>query len=158
MASKLRVELSRSTGASVNTQAVSPRRNMCGICRKAVADGKDDAVFCEGHCQRWLHRVCASVTEEQHAKLAASEQPFLCPACCQAHNLQQIAELTSTVDALKLELEQLKQVVHKQMEKQLQPQRTVPNANMQASSSQGKTVIFIDGTEESQINCQCWLW
>ena len=37
-----------------------------------------------------------------------------------------------------LELEQLKQVVQKQMEKQPQPQRTVPNANMQASSSQGK--------------------
>ena len=62
----------------------------------------------------------------------------MCPACCQAHNLQQRAELTSTVDALKLELEQLKQVVQKQMEKQPQPQRTVPNANMQASSSQGK--------------------
>ena len=138
MASKSRVKLSRNTGASVNTQAVSPRRNTCGICRKAVVDGKDDALFCEGHCQRWLHRVCASVTEEQHARLAASEQPFLCPACCQAHNLQQIAELTSTVDALKLELEQLKQVVQKQIEKQPQPQRTVPNANMQASSSQGK--------------------
>ena len=38
--------------------------------------------------------------------------------CCQAHNLQQIAELTSTVDALKLELEKVKQVVQKQMEKQ----------------------------------------
>ena len=152
MASKSRVKLSRNTGASANTQAVSPRRNTCGICRKAVVDGKDDALFCEGHCQRWLHRVCASVTEEQHDKLAASEQPFLCPACCQADNLQQIAKLTSMVDALKLELEQLKQVVQKQMEKQPHFQRTVPNVSMQASS------IFIDGMEESQTNSQCWLW
>ena len=135
MRSKSRVKLSRNTGASVTTQAVSLRRNTCGICRKAVVDGKDDALFCEGHCQRWLHRVCASVTKEQDAKLAASEQPFLCPTCCQAHNLQQIAELTSTVDALKLELEQLKQVVQKQMEKQPQPQRAVPISMPTSSSS-----------------------
>ena len=36
------------------------------ICHKAVVNGKDDAFFCEGHCQKWLHRVCTSVTEEQH--------------------------------------------------------------------------------------------
>ena len=43
MGSKSRVKLSRNTGASVITQAVSLRRNMCGICRKAVVDSKDDA-------------------------------------------------------------------------------------------------------------------
>ena len=74
-------------------------------------------------CLRQCHR------EEQHAKLAMSEQTFLCPACCQAH---QIAELKNTFDALKLELEQLKQVVHKQSP------NSVPYANTQASSNRGK--------------------
>ena len=32
-----------------------------------------------------------------------SEQPFLCPACCQAHNLQQIAKLDSLWERVQIQ-------------------------------------------------------
>ena len=40
-----------------------------------------DAFFCEGVCQRWLHRWCAGVTSERYVVLSSIEDPFLCPSC-----------------------------------------------------------------------------
>ena len=84
------------------------RSDLCAVCNKAIVDGRDEALFCEGKCQAWLHRCCASVSSEQHKLLTASTEPFFCPTCGQEHNQAQIAELKNTVEALKFELSQLK--------------------------------------------------
>ena len=84
------------------------RSDLCAVCNKAIVDGRDEVLFCEGKCQAWLHRCCASVRSEQHKLLTVSTEPFFCPTCGQEHNQAQIAELKNTVEALKLELSQLK--------------------------------------------------
>ena len=84
------------------------KRPLCRLQQSHIVDGRDEALFCEGKCQAWLHRCCASVSSEQHKLLAASTEPFLCPTCGQERNQAQIAELKNTVEALKLELSQLK--------------------------------------------------
>ena len=83
-------------------------KSLCCVCCKAVEDGKDEALLCEGQCQKWLHRYCASVTVDQYEELSSSEEPFLCFTCCITQHQQQITELRSEVEALKFEISQLK--------------------------------------------------
>ena len=28
----------------------------CSVCCQAIVEGKDEALFCEGECKRWMHR------------------------------------------------------------------------------------------------------
>ena len=51
--------------------------SLCCVCCKAVEEGKDEALLCEGQCQKWLHRYCASVTVDQYEELSSSEEPAL---------------------------------------------------------------------------------
>ena len=55
------------------------------ICDKEVVDTTDeedgdDAVFCEGECQSWLHRNCACLPKSEFERLK-KEDPFYCPRC-----------------------------------------------------------------------------
>ena len=83
-------------------------KSLCCVCCKAVEDGKDEALLCEGQCQKWLHRYCAGVTVDQYEQLSSNEEPFLCFTCCRAQHQQQIIELRGEMEALKSELSQLK--------------------------------------------------
>ena len=58
--------------------------------------------------KRGCTAVWVQVLHEQHKLFAASTEPFFCPTCGQERNQAQIAELKNTVEALKLELSQLK--------------------------------------------------
>ena len=51
------------------------------------SDGQE-ALLCEGTCQKWLHRWCAGVHKENYEALAASDKPFFCPSCCLAEHRQ----------------------------------------------------------------------
>ena len=81
----------------------SAARGSCSICCQVVLD-KDEALFCAGKCQQWLHRYCCSVTEQQYKAITDSKCPFLCPCCDRERQQEEIIELRSTVEAMKLEL------------------------------------------------------
>ena len=58
---------------------------VCPICAKTVNDATeleegDEAVFCDGECQCWLHRCCACLPKPEFDKLN-EEDPFYCPRC-----------------------------------------------------------------------------
>ena len=62
-------------------------REVCPICCDEIDDATEtsegqEALFCEGTCQKWLHRWCAGVHKDSYASLALSGKPFLCPSCC----------------------------------------------------------------------------
>ena len=96
---------------------------VCPICAEAIVDEGEggcvqDAVFCEGDCQCWLHRWCAGVTRKRYLTLSSTEDPFLCPSCTVAGQqaaitAQQgdIAQLRECVNALTGELRALKATV-----------------------------------------------
>ena len=67
--------------------------------------------FCEGVCQRWLHRWCAGVTSERYVVLSSVEDPFLCPSCTVAGQQADIACLRECVNALTDEVRALKATV-----------------------------------------------
>ena len=87
-------------------------QQQCDICCQAIDPKKGDSLFCNGDCQRWIHRFCASVSTEQHKKIVADgASGFLCPTCCRSTHQLQIAELTDSVAALKCELSELKEAL-----------------------------------------------
>ena len=99
---------------------VEKTASLCCVCCKTVEDGKDEALLCEGLCQKWIHRYCAGVTVDQYEELSSSEQPFLCFTCCRTQHQQQITELRGEVEALRFEFAQLKA--------QLQPPRPLKSS------------------------------
>ena len=77
------------------------KAHVCPICVEHIVDeGEDecaqDALYCEGDCQCWLHRWCAGVTRERYAVLSSTEDPFLCPSCTVAG--QQVAITAQQAD------------------------------------------------------------
>ena len=74
---------------------------ICSICEKQVVDDSetedgDDAVFCDGECQCWLHRTCVCLPKSEFAKLK-SEEPFHCPRCSSNMQMKIICELREAV-------------------------------------------------------------
>ena len=104
----------------------------CGVCQAPVIDGKDEALLCEGECRLWLHRGCASIPPNHYKHLSTSDEPFVCLNCSNSQLRKeltelkvefkallelhtngvyrlQIADLSKTVAALKIEVTLLKE-------------------------------------------------
>ena len=85
----------------------------CQICCKPIIEATeqavgDEALQCEGKCERWLHRWCAGVHKDNYAALASSVEPFFCPSCRLHEHQQLISSLVATADELKEEIRVLK--------------------------------------------------
>ena len=78
----------------------SRTKTNCGVCLQKIADGKEEAIFCEGKCQQWYHRGCASVPPELFATLTTSNVPFHCLTCSNSTLQQEVAELTMEIRRL----------------------------------------------------------
>ena len=89
------------------------QKQSCCICCQAVTPGKDEALYCVGKCQQWLHRYCASVTIQQFKDINDNSEEFFCPTCCRERHREQICELTNVVSELRQEIVQLKESVSK---------------------------------------------
>ena len=85
----------------------------CPICVETIKEAPkqtegQEALICEGKCQKWLQRLCGGVQKDSYAILSSSSAPFLCPSCSFAEHRQLISSLTSTVESLKEEIRLLK--------------------------------------------------
>ena len=69
----------------------------CAVCEQDILDGKDQALFCEGLCQRWFHRYCAGVSVLHFDVLSSSSEPFHCASCFQKYCTTEMANLTKTI-------------------------------------------------------------
>lgn len=107
-------EMSSSSATSSSTGDLS--RHTCPVCEDIIRETKgrskgQDAVFCDGSCQMWLHRCCAGLSRERFEVLASSEESFLCPACQRDSQQETITLLKDELAALRAELHQLKESV-----------------------------------------------
>ena len=92
------------------TQRKAPTANqeLCCICLQKFGL-KDQILFCSGNCQKYLHRYCASVSEQAFKQLSAEDaEPFLCYCCFRSKKEKQVETLLSTVESLKAEMDALK--------------------------------------------------
>ena len=88
-------------------------KKTCPICCKVIQEAtkaKDgqDAIFCDGPCQKWHHRWCASVHKDDFQKNSLSNALFMCPSCCFSEHRQLISSLVNSVEDLKAEVARLK--------------------------------------------------
>ena len=73
--------------------------------------GKDEALFCAGKCQQWLHRYCVSVSVKCYKAIVDDSRPYCCPCCYRDSQEERISELKCAVEAMKLEIAQLKEAL-----------------------------------------------
>ena len=86
----------------------SDEQETCDVCCTPIVDGRDDALQCEGDCQKWLHRICAGVTKSHHIALSISSSPFTCWLCSQSLHRATVGQLHSELAALKTEVAELR--------------------------------------------------
>ena len=68
----------------------------CAMCEQVV-HGKDQALFCEGECQRWFYRYCAGVSVVHFHALCSSLEQFRCVRCIQKFYIAEIAILKESI-------------------------------------------------------------
>ena len=88
----------------------------CTMCCMTIQESSDsrngqDALFCEGSCQKWYHRWCAGVCLEDFKILSNSSEPFFCTACTVRKQNDTISLLRSGIEVLKNEVIELRAVV-----------------------------------------------
>ena len=89
---------------------------ICPICEKTVNDASetedgDEAVFCDGKCQCWLHRCCTCLPKPEFDKLN-EENPFYCPRCSTLVQMKAIRELRDAVAVLSTKVQHLQGVIN----------------------------------------------
>jgi len=121
-----------------------PAKEVCCVCCQVITIGKDDALFCSGNCQQWLHRYCASVSVKCFKDIKEKDTPFLCFCCNEGKSQREIATLKNAVELLKLEIRTLKDSLSaahlKSPHQESQPQRSYATAASSGESSSVSTV------------------
>ena len=80
------------------------------VCRKRIAESKEDVLQCEGGCDLWFHRYCAGISVYHIEELSNSSEPF---ACYQRSQLAVRKQLRSEVAHLKVEISKLSEQLAK---------------------------------------------
>lgn len=102
-------------GKSTSQQS-SIHDSVCAICLKVIVDRSEnvdgeDSVFCEGHCQSWLHRTCAGLTDPAFDAVRNSADDFLCFKCQATAHAAEIKELHAMIATLTKEVATLRSMV-----------------------------------------------
>ena len=89
----------------------------CVICLDPIIDATEnnegqEAIFCEGKCDGWLHRQCAGLSQRLFETYNDGDDPFHCPNCRLIMQEHCIQELKSTIENLHKELSELKAQPH----------------------------------------------
>lgn len=93
----------------VQSSQTSTTKETCCVCCQSIVVEKDEALFCAGACQQWLHRYCASVSVKCYTDIKKSNSPFFCFCCSKDQDKREILRLKEHVEHLKRELAELKE-------------------------------------------------
>ena len=101
-----------------NTPPISTRKkskdhhqHACPICEREIIEAQDEskgedvsegdnAVFCEGLCQKWFHRTYCGLARELFAAMGESNEPFMCYYCMTSKQRDEINDLKALVKTL----------------------------------------------------------
>jgi len=101
--------------ATTSSQGHGPEKTSivkCAVCDDKIVDGKDEALFCEGRCQLWMHRYCAGVSRSQFKSLGTStEMSYECATCFRESMAKRVQTLEDRVATILTEVSELQSVV-----------------------------------------------
>ena len=85
----------------------------CSVCLEEIVEpnGKkegQDAIYCDGVCQAWLHRKCAGLPKDRFKLVSESNDRFYCPHCRLELQRDEISHLKVAVAELSSELTKLR--------------------------------------------------
>ena len=121
----------------------------CIVCEEAIlepgenSDG-DEAVFCEGDCQGWIHRKCAGLTRPAFLKLGESDSQYLCSHCMLVNQNSEINKLMNTIKDLNASIVSLTETI-------TLLQSSVNNTN-QSDQTAGNTSTSPNIPSEASVN------
>ena len=75
--------------------------------KKALTIGQDEALFCSGKCQQWIHHYYVSVSVACYKDIKKNDASFFCFCCNEGKGQHEIAMLKSTVELLQQEISKL---------------------------------------------------
>ena len=69
----------------------------CCVCCQDLNIVKDEAIFCTGYCQQWLHRYCAGVSLSVFKHIKEKDCQFRCFTCYQLYQQEEVTKLRNKV-------------------------------------------------------------
>ena len=110
----------------------------CPICLETIIESTKsksghDAIYCEGHCNSWLHRRCAGLSKPLFVSLEKSTDPFYCPHCQLRNLTTEISTLKVTIKSLNEKIATLQPVVRSS--DQLPNSKSIANISPEASTA-----------------------
>ena len=100
----------RNKPSSSAPAGAAPAKVSCCICCQSLKPDKDEALFCSGDCQQWLHRYCASVSVDCYKTMKSDNCPFLCFGCYRSRKEAQLSTLENAIQDLKAEVSELRKI------------------------------------------------
>ena len=147
--SSTRERLGKQTVPPDAARQETPTANMnpsrCAECLEVIRDGEcgEESLFCEGRCKKWMHRVCAGLTEDEFLSVVAAEAdtPWSCARCVEMSVLHdtvtKLAEKILVLEARECECSCM--------------QHSVPADTEQAN--QADILARVEALETSACNC-----
>ena len=83
----------------------------CAVCCAEIIDGKEEALLCEGKCQKWLHRHCAGLPTSLFSHVSNNSEPFLCLHCSREDQRVTVSKLQQEIAELKAEVSELRSTI-----------------------------------------------
>ena len=128
----------------------------CSILEASESTEGQDAVFCEGDCQGWIHRMCAGLSRPAFDNLNEST-PYLCSFCTCTKQYKEICDLKETVKSLSNKLAKLEgaqEPLPAPINETTPPVPTKPSEpkSQQAAPPERKLNVVVYGLEENPSN------
>ena len=86
---------------------VDPPQVDCLVCGSRITEANeehgitgDNAVFCEGKYDAWVHRPCIGLSKQSYEALSELESPYLCHHCMLSKQTKEIEDLKQPVKSL----------------------------------------------------------
>ena len=98
----------KANSAATQTSSSKHAKMSCCVCCQLIDTSKDEALYCSGSCQQWLHRYCAGVSTNAYTAFKEPGISFRCFGCYQLQNQEETKKLARTVQHLSDEVLRLK--------------------------------------------------
>ena len=110
-----RAALSENPDNSEKTKSKSKvsAKPSCCVCEKLIIEQTrtkkgQDAIFCEGTCQSWMHRVCTGLSLKAFKAYDGSSKPYICPHCMIESQNNEIVSLKKEIASLSRTISDMK--------------------------------------------------